>query len=802
MRAAWLRAANGHAAHPALPGLALFTLLLFPGVVFRGDVLYERDIHLVWYAQVEAFVRSLAAGSWPLWNPYVSFGHPLLANANAQVLYPPAWINVLLRPPTAYAVLVLGHLAFGAFGLHGYARRLGLSRAAAFVAAASWLASGPLLSFVNVWHHLAAACWLPWILWGAESTLDEGSLRKALLWGAALGMQVLAGSPDVTMFTILILVAYVLTRWAGEPRPSAPVVRRVLIAASVAPALALGLSAAQWLPSLRAAGRSARQALPQGQQVGWSLHPAALLEAFLPGAFTDLPLQPWVRDLIFDGGRPFVHSLFVGGAVLVLAAAGLCGRGRPRRVFFAGVFLVSVLFALGRHAGLHALLVAVMPPLAMLRYPSKAIVVSALAAALLAGMGLDAWRKADEIPRRRWVAGVVVPAWVLAALTTAMAVVVRFRTDLLEGLLLGPALLGVPWVQTMAVPGEQLLVGALLATTLAILVTGNWRWSWRVAAGLSLAGLWFANRGVNPVAPSDFYRYLPPMLEAVTATDHSRMFVYRYTFAADPQHAGVDFRDPYRIATLPSTFSVYAGRALAARLYLMPPVGGSWGLEGSYEPDLLGLYPHGLGLWTTEMARAEGTPAYRRFLQMGAVDRVVALHTQNLENLVPVAEFQSGLALPIRVFRVPDPLPRAYAVGRTRIADDARAMEIVRDPAFDPRLEGLVSEGPALSGPDAPFSADVRIVEMRPDRVSIDARLDSPGLVVLVDTFDPGWLALLDGVPVPIRRVNVAFRGVDVPAGRHRIEYRYRPRAVVFGLWFSALSVGVLAVALVAGRRP
>ena len=47
----------------ALAGLSALVVLLFPGVVLRGQVFYERDVHLVWYSQVESFVRAVRGGS-------------------------------------------------------------------------------------------------------------------------------------------------------------------------------------------------------------------------------------------------------------------------------------------------------------------------------------------------------------------------------------------------------------------------------------------------------------------------------------------------------------------------------------------------------------------------------------------------------------------------------------------------------------------------------------------------------------------------------------------------------------------
>jgi hypothetical protein len=63
--------------------------LLLPRVVLFGEVLFERDVQLV-------FVRAVASGAAPLWDPHVAFGHPMLANPNTQVLYPPTWLNLIL----------------------------------------------------------------------------------------------------------------------------------------------------------------------------------------------------------------------------------------------------------------------------------------------------------------------------------------------------------------------------------------------------------------------------------------------------------------------------------------------------------------------------------------------------------------------------------------------------------------------------------------------------------------------------------------------------------------------------------
>ena len=153
---------------------------------------------------------------------------------------------------------------------------------------------------------------------------------------------------------------------------------------------------------------------------------------------------------------------------------------------------------------------------------------------------------------------------------------------------------------------------------------------------------------------------------------------------------------------------------------------------------------------------------------------------------------------------MPDTLPRAYAVGRARIADGPAAFEQLVDATFDPARE-VILPAPAGGAPEgsSPFSGTARLVELRPDRVRIEADLDQPGYVVLVDAYDPNWTATIDGRPGEVRRANLAFRAVEVPAGRHRIDYRYRPRSVVIGLGITlAAALAGAGLALARLRKP
>jgi uncharacterized membrane protein YfhO len=80
------------------------------------------------------------------------------------------------------------------------------------------------------------------------------------------------------------------------------------------------------------------------------------------------------------------------------------------------------------------------------------------------------------------------------------------------------------------------------------------------------------------------------------------------------------------------------------------------------------------------------------------------------------------------------------------------------------------------------------------ERVVVVTEAASAALLVLADTYYPGWTATVDGKPVPIVRADYGFRGVAVPRGRHEVEFRYAPASLRCGAGVSAAAVFVVVL--------
>lgn len=148
------------------------------------------------------------------------------------------------------------------------------------------------------------------------------------------------------------------------------------------------------------------------------------------------------------------------------------------------------------------------------------------------------------------------------------------------------------------------------------------------------------------------------------------------------------------------------------------------------------------------------------------------------------------------VYRNPNAFPRVWTVHQTKPALNADAVRTaMSDPAFDARTTApMVESAPALETCGTPD--DARMSERAANTMTIQARMGCRGLLVIADTWYPGWEATVDGHPAPILQPYFALRGVVVDAGAHNIAMRYRPRSVLLGALMTA--AGILGTALLA----
>jgi hypothetical protein len=155
-----------------------------------------------------------------------------------------------------------------------------------------------------------------------------------------------------------------------------------------------------------------------------------------------------------------------------------------------------------------------------------------------------------------------------------------------------------------------------------------------------------------------------------------------------------------------------------------------------------------------------------------------------------VFQSQSG----IKIFENPNAFPRVWSVHQSRkVLSETQAHDLLGDPGFEAENEVfLIGETPPRLA--SCTGDEVWMPRHEPNYVRIEAQMTCRGMVLLTDTWFPGWRATVDGKSAKIERAYGMVRGVLVESGNHTIEMRYRPLSVYIGALLSLLAAGIVTV--------
>ena len=151
--------------------------------------------------------------------------------------------------------------------------------------------------------------------------------------------------------------------------------------------------------------------------------------------------------------------------------------------------------------------------------------------------------------------------------------------------------------------------------------------------------------------------------------------------------------------------------------------------------------------------------------------------------------------------------PRAFMVNQTRAFSTEASLLRGLAAADDSELRATAfvvnGDGVPVADPTSGAATGNAVISVyTPDRVDVWVQTPAASLLVLTDTYAPGWTATVCGSSEPISRVDAAFRAVQVPAGTCTVSFRYRPWFTYAGIVVSGLSALALAVfSLVMLRR-
>ena len=418
--------------------IVIAPFILLAPVLLTGKALFWGVPSLQFIPWWEWAFDTLLSGQWPLWNPLLGMGSPLIANYQSALFYPPNWLYLLFYAlggisglAWSQALVLALHIAWGGVGMVVLVRRLGMGKLAQTVGGLAFALSGFMIARGWFFSISSAVVWLPWILLfscdlvmlkpnlqtkkSISDILSSNPITTLFKLGVVIGLQLLAGHAQLTWYT-LFLAALWIGYWSWVNGPTSTSLRfsklrniiRGWVSFAIATIWGVSLAAVQLLPTAEYLMQSQRaSAIDYEAAMLYSFWPWRLLGFFAPDLFG----SPVTGD--FWGYATYWEDAIYIGLLPIFLALGVLLRSVFRRksetissnpptkninqrslaLFLLVIIFFSFLFALGDNTPVFPWLYKNIPTFDMFKSPTRFSVWAIFSLVLLAAIGVERWRR-------------------------------------------------------------------------------------------------------------------------------------------------------------------------------------------------------------------------------------------------------------------------------------------------------------------------------------------------------------------------------------------------------------------------
>ncbi|MGI8569264.1 MAG: YfhO family protein [Methylocella sp.] len=783
--------------------LAVLSLVIFYGLALAAwlssGTVVPWDSKNHFYAMFRFLGDALHNGEIPLWNPYHFGGHPAIADPQSLIFTPSMVLFALVTPNASmqlFDAVVLAHLFAGGVCILGLLRRWRWHPASAVLAALIFMLGGAASSRLQHTGIIISYSFFPAALWCLDIALARRSYRFALAFGLAASLMAL-GRDQVAFLLCMVCAGYLV--FAAAQSGNALVYLRARSGVlALSAALILAILVVPALLTMQFLADSNRPGFPFGVAAVASLAPVNLITLFAPNFFGSLDhlYDYWGPDYDTmpraDWTDRAVDYVFIGALPFLLIACHGFGAGRlfaRRGRFFLVLLLLALTYALGRYTPFFALAFDRIPGVSLYRRPADATFLVNIALAFSAGFLLHCYiEEGPPKPFRtlpKWLAFALAGATMLAlAMLTATGLVFSLREGHLTNSLASLAVAAM-----LAAAGATILSGLqarprrALAASLFVLLSGA-ELLWRDAA---------SPLNAEPLGSYSLYAGMKP-------AEAAGIEVLRHEIAATVRDGGhprveiLGLKGPWQNASMVLKFE----NTLGYNPLRIDDYDRAVGPGQDAEDFALRRYPGTFRGYNSHLAALLG-------LEYLVLDRPLTELPRDIPRPNAQAIYTSDA---MYIYKLGETAPRAYFASAVEPIDNEEVLDEHVFPGFDPANEVLIDQasmadlhggpyaqgtghervqtatlstgqrvGPSVShaSREAPGLAHVAILNYADNSVEIDVDAPKAGIVVLHDLFYPGWEARVDGHKKPVLHANILFRGVEVPAGRHRVAFSFHP---------------------------
>lgn len=782
-----------------LVGLILF----FSKILFTHQIIRAPDIINEFYWSVRGI------GDLKFWDLFrvnlSSAGWDMLINsgstneggaASMQFLFLRNLIFWLFPAPANVAWYIVIHLFIGATGAYCYCRLIGTSCMAALLGGLIFAVAPENASLINAGHvmKIATISFAPWAFYFLEKGFKTRRLIFFLTTAVVLAYQFFHTHWQIAYYTCLAMGVYGIMRCIGiimyEQRNDNRDFVRVIGMNLVTMLFFLSTVAISLVPlanwskgtnrgaesgansSATNGGKQAKGGLDRDEAMSWSLPPEELAAFVIPGFFgfsrQEAGANPPNIDSYYWGRMRFTQTVSYMGLLpwLLLPLPLIFGRDRYTLLALTAI-VIGILFSMGKYTPFYNFLFDYFPGINRFRVPKMIMFLPVLGLGVIAARGLDLLlddtiRKTEAF--RRYIFGMIsVTAVLLLLLVVELAGRQYWLTTFFDTL--SQPTRYEQGVQLVTQRWNNIVTETAIAAVFSLLFA------------LSFAAV---NRKWLSV------RFLPLLLLLLFLADVGRINS-KFMFLVDEPHKTKGVKSPLMEFLLSD----------GSKQYRVLPMDGS-------DPMLFATNGIPVVYTSNPVQQQRWLDFLDNFVLSSAMSNITNLKyvimpsvdyqqqkAQMGDRFVPVFETPGGSTVVLENRAV---LPKAWIVPSAALVTDAsQRLAILRTPNFPPLSVALVESQPPLAMPNpneatSPLPQNVTVPLYQSEHIVVEAATPRNALLVLGEKYYKGWYATVDGKSAEIVPVNHVLRGVYLPPGSHKVEFRFDPLPFKIGKYLTLAS--------------
>jgi hypothetical protein len=827
-----------------LAGLALFftSFLFFYDLFQERYLLTERDLAPYFIPPRFFWVESLKQGGFPLWNPYQFSGQPFFANPQHAVLYPLNSLFFLLPFDIAFNAVIILHFFMGGLFTYLLLRDMKVSSTGSLISGLIFMLGGYLLSVHSLLTILLTVTWTPLIMMFFKRAIENPGVRNEALTAIFITISFLGGGIEIVygnFFVLLLMMIFPLSSPpSGDSYWNPPLSKvgwggfRVFLirfkSLLIISLLFISFSAIQLLPFLELWMHSIRgKGITYQEATIWSLAPKDFLLFFLPdvyGYFLDMKkywvTQCWLKTM-YTGGLPFILSaiFFFSGRIVGEPLSGLPQNGRPTpacrqagsvpttiierkgfrtyRSLFLALMIFSLLLSLGQYNPIYSFVYKYIPFFNGIRYPVKFLYIFILVLAITAGLGFERLAQFSKEREKKKLKHLLILLSLLSGFILLCLVLGHREIEHFFKM----REVDFPHFNHLSINLYHTKRFFFYLTLFFLLLRIGYEVGWKgwirvLLVSFLIADL-FGNMGFYGKEKSADYFKKTRILEIVTSErEPSRVFSTGKTVSLDtPILVGdaspFDLIKEKHLPTLNMIFRVHDIWGIdVVRLKrgdeLYKVFTNTPSISATNIVDIYGVK------YAISVTPIEGDPRFE--LVYARLDGLEG----NKEDLLKQNT--------IKLYRNKSPLQRAWLVRDFRVMDAQAILSTITQKDFDPREEVFLEEEPKwerkMGGQNLPagrqggpplqnvndvgeplrgLPKSVEFISVSNNQLSLRVEAERESILVLSDTYYPGWKVFVNGREEKILRANYNFRAVPLSKGVHQVEFHYNPISFKLG---------------------